>query len=230
MKTIGLIGGMSWESTLEYYRLINEKVRDRLGGLNSAKIIMNSYNFEEIEKYLADGDWKSLENSLISTAELLERSGAEMILICTNTMHKMAGAIQKRIGVPLLHIADAAAEDIKKHGADRVALLGTEFTMSEGFYTERLKKDHGIDVIIPVSKDRAMVNSVIFDELCRGIIKESSKKEYLRIIDELSDRGAEGIVLGCTEIPLLIKPADTALPLYDTTELHASAAVDEALK
>ena len=229
MKTIGMIGGMSWESTLEYYRLLNEGVKSKLGGLHSAKILMYSVDFSEIEELQRTRDWAAATDVMLEIARGLEKAGAELLMICTNTMHRMAEEVQAGIGIPLLHIADAAAAEVRRRGLATVGLLGTRFTMEQDFYRGRLKDKHGIDVIIPSDPDMALVHNVIYNELCLGELRPESKKIFLGIIDKLADEGAEGIVLGCTEIPLLIKQEDTQLPVLNTTELHAAAAVEAAL-
>lgn len=228
MKTIGLIGGTSWESTLEYYRIINELVRDRLGGFHSAKILLYSVDFDEFVKLMNDGRWNEIADRLIEIATKLERCGAELLLICTNTMHRVADEVQKVISIPLVNIIDVTAEKIKEKGLKRVGLLGTKFTMEDEFYKNRLKA-HGIDVVIPEDDERNFVHNVIMKELCFGIVKESSKDKFREIIEKLISKGAEGIVLGCTEIPLLIKQEDCNVPLFDTTRIHAEAAVELAL-
>ena len=229
MKTIGMIGGMSWESTLEYYRLLNEGVKSKLGGLHSAKILMYSVDFSEIEELQRTRDWAAATDVMLEIARGLEKAGAELLMICTNTMHRMAEEVQAGIGIPLLHIADAAAAEVRRRGLATVGLLGTRFTMEQDFYRGRLKDKHGIDVIIPSDPDMALVHNVIYNELCLGELRPESKKIFLGIIDKLADEGAEGIVLGCTEIPLLIKQEDTQLSVLNTTELHAAAAVEAAL-
>ncbi|HUW55255.1 MAG TPA: aspartate/glutamate racemase family protein [Planctomycetota bacterium] len=230
MKVIGLLGGMSWESTAEYYRLINEGVLGRLGGLHSAEIVMYSVDFEPIEKLQHAGDWAAAAQVLINAGRRVEAGGADFLLICTNTMHKLADEIADAVGIPLLHIADATAEAVKSARMSRVGLLGTKFTMEEDFYRGRLAGKHGIEVLIPSDTDREGVHRVIYDELCLGTIREESKREFARIIDDLADRGAEGVILGCTEIGLLVKPGDAAVPLFDTTTIHAAAAVELALR
>ena len=230
MKTIGMIGGMSWESSLEYYRLVNEAVKEKMGGLHSAKCILYSVDFGEIEKMLASGDWEGLEACLGEAALELKEAGADFLLICTNTMHKLAEKVEAKAGLPLLHIADAAAGEIQAEGLEKVGLLGTKFTMEETFYRERLEDKFGIKVLIPEAGDREFVNSVIFNELCLGIIKEDSREKFRGIIGDLVSKGAEGIVLGCTEIPLLIGQEDAEVPVFDTTKIHALAAVEFALE
>jgi len=229
MKTIGLIGGMSWESSVKYYRIINERVRDRLGGLHSAKSLMYSVDFGEIEKLQRQGKWEELTALMIAAAKNLEKGGADFILICTNTMHKMADAVQKNIGIPLLHIADATAEKVKPAGIRKIGLLGTLFTMEESFYKGRLTDKYGLLVLIPERAERELVHRVIFEELCVGEIKQASKEHYIRIMDRLAENGAEGIILGCTEIGLLVGDKDARVPLFDTTVIHAEAAVEYAL-
>lgn len=230
MKTIGLIGGMSWESSLEYYRIINEKVKQELGGLHSAKCILYSVDIEEIEVLQHEGKWDELTSIMIQAAQNLEKVGADMVVICTNTMHKMAEDVQARIDIPLIHIADATAQSIQEKDLSKVGLLGTKFTMEQDFYKGRLTEKFGLDVITPCDADRDIVHDIIYKELCLGVIQESSKHEYLRIIQELIDEGAEGIILGCTEIPLLVQQDDVSVPILDTTTLHAERAVMEALK
>ncbi len=230
MKTIGLIGGMSWESSLEYYRIINEMIKEKLGGLHSAKIAMYSVDFDEIEKLQHQGNWEELTDLMIDAAKKVERGGADFMLICTNTMHKMADEVQRAINVPLLHIADATAEKIKEKGYGKVAILGTKFTMEEDFYKTRLNAGYGIEVIIPDENERQTVHDVIYNELCLGEIKNSSREKFKEIIRRLAEKDAEGVVLGCTEIPLLIKQEDVEVPLFDTTEIHAKYAVEHAIE
>jgi len=229
MKTIGLIGGMSWESSVKYYRIINERVRERLGGLHSAKSLMYSVDFGEIEKLQRQGKWEELTSLMIAAAKNLEKGGADFILICTNTMHKMADAVQKNIGIPLLHIADATAEKVKPAGIRKIGLLGTLFTMEESFYKGRLTDKYGLLVLIPERAERELVHRVIFEELCVGEIKQASKEHYIQIMNRLAENGAEGIILGCTEIGLLVGDKDARVPLFDTTVIHAEAAVEYAL-
>lgn len=230
MKTIGLIGGMSWESSLEYYRIINEKIKQELGGLHSAQSLMYSVDFEEIKNLQHEGKWDELTTIMIDAAKRLEKGGADMIVICTNTMHKMANEVQESINLPLIHIADTTAQAIKDLNLKKIALLGTKFTMEQDFYKGRLTEKHGIEVIVPNDEDRDMVHKIIYNELCLGNIKESSKQEYIRIIEKMANSGAEGVILGCTEIPLLIKETDVSIPIFDTTTIHAEKAVLEALK
>jgi aspartate racemase len=229
MKTIGMIGGMSWESSIEYYRIINQTVREKLGGLHSAKSIMVSVEFAEIEALQHQNRWDELASIMIEAARSLERGGAEFVIICTNTMHKLYDEVQNKIKIPMLNIADATAEKIKADGINKIALLGTRFTMEEDFYKGRLVDKYGLDVIIPSPEQMEIVHRVIYDELCAGIIKTDSKQRYAEIIQDLVAEGAEGVILGCTEIGLLVKQADSPVPLYDTTEIHARAAVDCAL-
>jgi len=229
MKTIGLIGGMSWESSSEYYKIINETVKERLGGLNSAKCIMYSVDFEEIASLQHQGEWEELTRLMIRFAQQLERAGADFIVICTNTMHKMAREVQDNINIPLLHIADATAERIKEQGLRKPGLLGTKFTMEEDFYKKRLKEKYNLDVMIPSNTDREIIDSVIYNELCLGILKQSSKEKFKDIIRRLVSNGADGLILGCTEIPLLISQKDVEVPLFDTTAIHSKAAVEFAL-
>lgn len=228
MKTIGLIGGMSFESTAEYYRMINEGINKRLGGLHSAECILYSVDFEIIERCQSEGRWGDAADILKRAALLLEQAGADFIVICTNTMHKVLEYIQKEINIPVLHIADATAQVIKEEGIKTAGLLGTKYTMEQDFYKGRIK-DSGINIIVPDEADRELINTIIFEELCRGKIKTESKEQYCSVIRRLADSGAEGIILGCTEIGLLINQSDSALPLFDTTEIHAHEAVNCAL-
>jgi aspartate racemase len=229
MKVIGLLGGMSWESSLEYYRIINETVKKRLGGLHSAKCILYSVDFEEIEVLQHKGKWDDLTKIMIESAQNLEKAGAKMVLICTNTMHKMANEVQNAIKVPLLHIADAAADKVKEKNLKKVGLMGTKYTMEQDFYKGRIKEKYNIDVIIPSSNDRKVIHDIIYNELCLGQINESSRDKYKIIIEKLIKNGAEGIILGCTEIPLLINQKDLKIPIFDTTLIHCIAAVEYAL-
>lgn len=228
MKTIGLIGGMSWESTVTYYKIINETVKERLGGFHSGKILLYSVDFAEIEECQAKGEWEKSAEILSEAAENLEKAGADFIVICTNTMHKVAGKIQESIKIPVIHIADATAHKLKQDGILKTALLGTKYTMTQDFYKEKLR-ENGIEVLIPEEKDIEIVNHVIYEELCLGKILDSSRKEYIRIIDGLKEKGAQGVILGCTEIGLLISQKDSPLPVYDTTEIHALSACEKAL-
>ena len=230
MKTIGLLGGMSWESSIEYYRIINEETRRKLGGLHSAKCIMSSVDFAEIEILQNEGKWDQAARLLSVCAREVENGGADFLLICTNTMHKVAPEIQSHINIPLLHIADATAQRIKKENIDTIALLGTRFTMEEDFYKGRLIRNFGLKVMVPDSKEQEVINRVIYEELCRGKIVPSSKKAYIEIMDRLVDQGAKGIILGCTEIGLLVNQADNPMPMFDTAKIHAEAAVEFALK
>ncbi|MBF0314790.1 MAG: aspartate/glutamate racemase family protein [Oligoflexia bacterium] len=229
MKTIGLIGGMSWESSLEYYRLINEFVKSNLGGLHSAKSIMYSVDFDEIEKLQHKNQWKKASRILVKAGIGLEKAGADLIILCTNTMHKVAGDIEKNVNIPFIHIADATAEKIKKNRVKTIGLLGTKFTMEEDFYKGRLEKKHQLQVIIPTSTERQVVHDIIYEELCLGKIKNSSKNKFLKIIHGLEKKGAEGIILGCTEITLLVQQKDTKTKLFDTTKIHAEFAALSAI-
>jgi len=230
MKTIGMIGGMSWESTLSYYKALNEGVKQALGGLHSAKICMVSVDFAEIEKLQHQGNWAATAEILIAAAKAVEAGGADFILICTNTMHLVAPEVEAAILIPLLHIADATAERIVADKVKRVGLLGTRFTMEEEFYKGRLTDRYNIEVVVPESEDMDIVHNVIYSELCLGNVSEDSRQEYLRIIESLRDKGAEAVILGCTEIALLVQQAHTSVPLYDTTEVHAFSAVQLAVK
>ena len=229
MKTIGLLGGMSWESTEIYYRLINEETRRVLGGLHSAPIAMVSVDFQEIETLQHEGNWDATAKILVEQARQIELAGADFLLICTNTMHKIADEVSASINIPLLHIADATANTIKESGAEKVGLLGTKFTMEQEFYKGRLEQ-HGLDVLIPSEIDRNIVHRVIYEELCLGQVRSESRDEYLRIIDGLNRCGAEAIIEGCTEIGMLVKQEHTKMPLFDTTTIHAQQAVLDALK
>ena len=228
MKTVGLIGGMSWESTVTYYQLLNEGIKDVLGGLHSAKVLLYSVDFYEIESLMSRGAWDKAAELLGDVAARLEQAGADMILICTNTLHKVAPQVQTKIRVPLVHIAEAAAETLKEQGISRVGLLGTQYTMTQEFYRDKLV-ERGIEVLIPEGDDIELVNRVIFDELCLGIVKEESRAEYLRVIAALQQRGVQGILLGCTELGLIVAKEDVSLPLFDTTEIHAKKALALAL-
>ncbi|KAA0576490.1 aspartate/glutamate racemase family protein [Azospirillum sp. B21] len=228
-KVIGLIGGMSWESSAEYYRIINERVRDRLGGLHSARCLMWSFDFAEVEALQHAGRWEDATALMIDAARRLERGGADFVVICTNTMHRMADQVQAAIGLPLLHIADPTAERIRAAGLRRVGLLGTAFTMEQDFYKGRLVQKHGLEVLVPGDADRATVHRVIYDELVQGRIDEASREAYRGVIARLVERGAEAVILGCTEIMLLVRSEDSPVPLYDTTAIHAEAAVELAL-
>ena len=228
MKTIGLLGGMSWESTELYYRLINEGVKQKLGGLHSARIMLVSVDFQEIETMQHAGDWQGAGQALAQAAQQVEAAGADFLLICTNTMHKVAPEIQAAIQIPVLHLADATAKRIQAKGFKTIGLLGTNFTMEQDFYKGRLEA-HGLDVLIPPKVDRDIVHQVIYDELCLGQVKAASRQEYLRIMADLQQRGAEGVIEGCTEIVMLVQQEHTDIPLFDTTSIHAEAAVLEAL-
>ncbi|MEX1327136.1 MAG: aspartate/glutamate racemase family protein [Desulfobacterales bacterium] len=229
MKVIGLLGGMSWESTVGYYRAINEGVKNSLGGLHSAKIALYSVDFDSIEKLQHEGDWEETARILSEAAQSVESAGADFLLICTNTMHKVAPQIEKSINIPLLHIADATAEVIMQEGIKTVGLLGTAFTMEQDFYKGRLSENYGLNVLVPESEDRKVVHRIIYQELCLGKIESNSKAEYLRIIDFLSNQGAEAVILGCTEIGMLVNQEDTEIRLLNTTEIHAEKAVERAL-
>lgn len=228
MKTLGLIGGMSWESTIPYYRIVNERVRQRLGGLHSAKLVLHSVDFAGIEALQRADDWDAAAAILVEAARGLRVAGADAIVVCTNTMHLVAPAIEAAVDLPLLHIADATAARIRAAGLSRVALLGTRFTMERDFYRQRIEAA-GTDVIVPEASQREIVHRVIYDELCLGRILDASRDAYRRIIDDLVARGAQGVILGCTEIGLLVGEGDAAVPLFDTTRIHAQAAADWAL-
>ncbi len=228
-KVIGLIGGMSWESSSEYYRIINQAVREKLGGLRSARCLMWSFDFGEIEALQHAGRWDDATALMIDAAQRLERGGADFFLICTNTMHRMADQVQAAVGIPLLHIADPTAERIKARGIKRVGLLGTAFTMEQEFYKGRLKDRFGLDVLVPDTEDRATVHRIIYEELVQGRVEAPSREAYRKVIARLVGRGAEAVILGCTEIMLLVKPEDSSVPLFDTTGIHAEAAVERAL-
>ena len=229
MQIIGLIGGMSWESTLPYYRQINEAVRQRLGGLHSARLVLYSVDFHEIERLQHNGDWNAAGARLAEAAQALERAGVEFLVLATNTMHKVADAIEAAVDIPLLHIADPTAAAIQAAGLQRVGLLGTRFTMEQPFYRERLEQRHGIEVLTPDAAQRELVHRVIYEELCLGQIRQESRDAYRQVIAELVLRGAQAVILGCTEIGLLVSAEDASVPLFDTTRLHALAAADKAL-
>jgi aspartate racemase len=229
MKTIGLIGGMSWESTVPYYRIINETVRERLGGFHSAKLVLYSVDFHEIEQLQQSGAWDESGRMLADAAQSLQAAGADFIVLCTNTMHKVADAIESAVNIPLFHIADPTAQEIKKTGLKKVGLLGTRFTMEQDFYRGRLRDQHQLDVLIPDDADRGVVHKIIYDELCMGLVRDVSRAEYRRIIQRLVDQGAQGVILGCTEISMLVGPSDSPVPLFDTTSLHARKAAERAL-
>lgn len=229
MKVIGLIGGMSWASTLEYYRLINELVAEKLGGLHSARLILYSLDFDEIERAQSQARWDDATTIMSQAGIALKQAGADFLIICSNTGHEGADAVMKRVGLPLLHIGDVTGKAITEHGLHRVGLMGTRFVMQEQFYRGRLQERFSIEVLVPGEQERAIINRIIYDELCQGKIKDSSRRACTKIIAGLIERGAEGIVLGCTELPLLIRPGDVGVPLFDTTRLHAEAAVELAL-
>ncbi|MGF9760496.1 aspartate/glutamate racemase family protein [Microvirga sp. 0TCS3.31] len=230
MKTIGLIGGMSWESSAEYYRIINQETNRRLGGVHSAQCLMWSFDFDAIKHLQHEGDWDRLADAMKEAAIRLERGGAEFLVICTNTMHRLADAVSSAVGIPLLHIADPTAEKIRASGFERVGLLGTAFTMEQDFYKGRLQQRHGLDIIVPDEDDRRVVHEIIYKELVLGQVRPKSRQAYREIIARLIERGAQCIILGCTEIMLLVKDEDSAVPLFDTTTIHAVAAVDHALR
>jgi len=229
MKTIGMIGGMSWESSLEYYRILNEGVKEVLGGTHSCQCLMYSFDFDQVEKLQHDGRWDELTDRMVAEAENLKKAGADFILICTNTMHRMASDIEGATGLKVLHIAEATGKAIVDKGLKKVALLGTEFTMTGDFYHKVLRDSFGMEVMIPEESDRKEIHRVIYEELILGQLKEGSRDFYKKIIEKLALEGAEGVILGCTEIPLLIKEGDVSIPVFDTTELHARAAVTYAL-
>ncbi|MFO7751012.1 MAG: aspartate/glutamate racemase family protein [Desulfobacteraceae bacterium] len=230
MKTIGLLGGMSWESTAGYYRMINEGVKQALGGLHSAKIVLYSVDFDPVEKLMGRGDWQGVAEDLSEAAVNIQAAGADFLLICTNTMHHVAPEIQDSIEIPLLHIADATAGALIRSGIKKTGLLGTAFTMEQDFYKGRMNRDHGLDVLVPEKADRAFIHHTIFQELCLGIAKSGTREAYLRIIDYLAEQGAEAVILGCTEIGMLIGQKDTSVKLFDTTAIHAKKAVQYALQ
>lgn len=230
MKTIGLLGGMSWESTTDYYRTINKCIKKKLGGLHSAQLALYSIDFDKMEKLQRDKNWQGAANLLIDAALKVQSAGADFLLICTNTMHKVADQVEASLQIPLLHIADTTAEKLVAEGIKTVGLLGTAFTMEEDFYRGRLKRNYDLEVITPSAADRAVVHNVIYQELCVGETSNKSKSEYLRIIKALADDGAEAVILGCTEIGMLIKQSDSPVKLYDTAKIHAEAAVARSLK
>ena len=230
MKTIGLLGGMSWESTALYYKLINEEIKKQLGGLHSAKVVIYSVDFDEIEKLQHLGAWDETAKILGEAAKNIQNASADFLVICTNTMHKVAPLIRTYIDIPILHIADATGKKLQNENIKKVGLLGTAFTMKQDFYKERINKNFDIEVLIPSEEDMSIVHKIIYEELCLGLIREDSKKEYLRIIDSLASKGAQGVILGCTEIGMLVKQSDTQVKLYDTTVIHSLEAVAEALK
>ena len=227
---MGMIGGMSWESTLEYYRIVNETTKNRLGGFHSAKCILYSVDFAEVEKLQHLGDWDELTRLMKDAARKLEGAGADFVIICTNTMHKMADEVQEVIRIPILHIVDVTAEAIRANREKRVGLLGTRFTMEQDFYKGRLRDKHGVEVVIPGEEERQVVHDILYSELCMGEIKELSKGKFKSVIQNLVDRGAQSVILGCTEIPLIVSQDEYDIPVYDTTTLHAQAAVDFALQ
>lgn len=229
MKTIGLIGGMSWESSVEYYRIVNQAVRRRLGGLHSARCVMFSFDFTDIVALQRKAAWDEAANRMIEAGNAVRKAGADFIVICTNTMHKLAPALEAAVPIPLLHIADPTAREAKARGIRKIGLLATKFTMEEEFYVERLASVHGLDVLVPEAADRQRVHSVIFDELCQGKVLEKSRADLQAIIQRLADKGAQGIMLGCTELGLSIKEKDCPLPMFDTTVLHAEAAAEMAM-
>jgi aspartate racemase len=229
MRRIGLLGGMSWESSAEYYRLVNEAVRDRLGGLHSADCVMRSVDFAEIQPLQRTDRWDEAGALLAAEARALVSAGAELLVLCTNTMHKVAGAITDAVDVPFVHIADTTAEAVRAHGHDTVGLLATAYTMEQDFYVGRLRDRHGLTVLTPAPQDRALVHRVIYEELCVGIVSDDSREEYRRVMRALADRGARAILLGCTEIDLLVDQSDSPVPVFDTTRLHAERAVELAI-
>ena len=229
MKTIGLLGGMSWESTVPYYRLINETVKQRLGGLHSARLVLYSVDFHEIERLQHAGDWNAAGAMLAAAARSLEAAGADFLVLCTNTMHKVAPRIEAAVSIPLCHIADPTADDIRSAGHGVVGLLGTRFTMEQAFYRDRLVQRHGLQVLTPDGADRETVHRIIYEELCLGVVTDTSLADYRRVMADLVARGAQAIILGCTEISLLVGPQDAAVPLFDTTAIHARAAAALAL-
>ena len=229
MKTIGLIGGMSWESSIEYYRIINEMVKERLGGLHSAKCIMHSVDFADVEPLQHEGHWDEPAEHMVRAAQSVEAAGADFLVLCTNTMHKTADQIERQTSIPFLHIADATAQKVRDHGLTTVGLLGTRFTMEDDFYKGCLTDRHSLAVIVPQEGERQIVHQVIYEELCRGVIQSASRQKYAKIMDNLVSQGAQAIVLGCTEIGLLVRADDCKVPVFDTTRIHAEAAVDLAL-
>jgi amino-acid racemase len=230
VKLIGIIGGMSWESSLEYYRIMNETVRATLGGWHSARVLMYSVDFHEIEAHQRSGDWKAAAEMLSEAAVSLEKGGAELIVIATNTMHKIAPEVKASVAIPLVHIADGVAEAITKQGLKTVGLLGTRFTMEEDFLKGYLETEYALQIIIPEADEMTLVHDVIYNELCLGTVSPNSKRSYIEIIHRMAQRGAQGVILGCTEIPLLVQQADVALPLFDTTTIHAKKAVELAIE
>lgn len=229
MKSIGLLGGMSWESTLTYYKLLNEGINQQLGGLHSAKILLNSVDFHEIEALQHQGHWEETATILTAAAQSVEQAGAEFLMICTNTMHKVAPQIEASVSIPLLHIADATGEALIRQGITKVGLLGTAFTMEQDFYKQRLVDKFGIEVLVPNGVQRKLVHNVIYNELCRGTVTRRSKHDFQTIIDDLSADGAQGVILGCTEIGMLVSDQDASIPVFDTTKIHTDAAIALAL-
>ena len=229
MKTIGLIGGMSWESTVPYYRVVNETVKEHLGGLHSAKVVLVSVDFHEVERLQHAGDWDAAGVMMADAACSLQAAGADVVVLCTNTMHKVAPAIEGAVRIPLFHIADPTAEEIKRAGHTKIGLLGTRFTMEQAFYKDRLRERHGLDVLVPDAADRDIVHRIIYEELCLGRVVDASRDEYRRVIAALVAQGAQAIILGCTEISLLVAQHDAAVPLFDTTAIHARKAAEWAL-
>jgi aspartate racemase len=229
MKTIGLIGGMSWESTIPYYRIINETVKERLGGLHSAKLVLHSVDFHEIERLQHADRWEDAGQAMAEAARSVRAAGADFLVLCTNTMHKVAQALEQAVDIPLLHIADPTAEAVRALRLGRVGLLGTRFTMEQDFYRGRLQERHGLEVTLPDAADRAIVHRIIYEELCLGQVLDASRDQYRRIIRRLVEQGAQGVILGCTEISLLVGPEDAAVPIFDTTRLHARSAAERAL-
>jgi aspartate racemase len=229
LKTIGLIGGMSWESTVPYYRVVNETVKEHLGGLHSAKVVLVSVDFHEVERLQHAGDWDAAGVMMADAARSLQAAGADVVVLCTNTMHKVAPAIEGAVRIPLFHIADPTAEEIKRAGHTKIGLLGTRFTMEQAFYKDRLRERHGLDVLVPDAADRDIVHRIIYEELCLGSVVDASRDEYRRIIAGLVAQGAQAVILGCTEISLLVAHHDAAVPLFDTTAIHARKAAEWAL-
>lgn len=229
MKTIGLIGGMSWESTVVYYQLLNQFTRERCGGLHSAQLLLWSFDFAEIESLQANNEWEAATDRMIDAARAVERGGADCIIICTNTMHKMAADVQEAIKIPLIHIADTTAAAIKKEAVTKPLLLATRYTMEQDFYKGHLKKEHGIEVMIPEQTERDTVHNIIYDELCVGIVKAESRLQYQQIVESAVNKGADSVIFGCTEVTLLLSAQDVNVPTFDTTALHAKAALDFAL-
>ncbi len=230
MKTIGLIGGMSWESTLEYYRIINEAMKEELGGDHSAELVIYSFDFYDIVRLQEKGEWKKLEGMMVKAGTDLKEAGADFLLICANTMHKMADEVEERVDLPVIHIGDSTAEVIKERVMSTVGLVGTKYVMEGEFYKRRMEERHGIEVLIPGKENRDKVHDIIYNELCKGEVREESKDSLLKMLQDMVERGAEGIILGCTEIPLYVTEDDIDTPLFDTTAIHAEAAVDRAIE